>query len=393
MKSRYFVLSVSALALFGVAAPQAMAKVIYDFPAGSYPYGRVALDSAGTIYGTTYQQNGDGTVFDLKERHGAWTPKTLYSFGGSDGANPVAGLFEDHTTGVFYGTTVYGGRHNDGTVFSLAPSGTQWVQQVLYDFAGSSDGAQPQALLARDQATGALFGTTWAGGAENCGTVFVLTPSGGSWSFQNLHSFQGGTDGCNSVAQLKPGPKAGTWIGATLNGGSANAGTIFKLSERNGVWSETPVYSFAGSSDGRNPYDLDAGSDGTIYGVTEYGGAYGYGVAFEMTPVRSKFRYSVIYSFSGGYDGANPAGILLNAKTGVLFGTTDNGGYYGGGTVFALTPNGTTWTKTIVHDFGSGHDGAHPASRPTQDPKTGRLYGTTPNGGAYSGGTVYQVTP
>ena len=88
MKNRGFILAVSALALFGLGSPQAIAKTIYDFPAGSYPYGRVVLDSAGTIYGTTYQQNGYGTIFDLKERHGVWTAKTLYNFGGTNGANP-----------------------------------------------------------------------------------------------------------------------------------------------------------------------------------------------------------------------------------------------------------------------------------------------------------------
>jgi uncharacterized repeat protein (TIGR03803 family) len=97
---------------------------------------------------------------------------TLYSFTGSDGANPSAGLIAD-AAGNLYGTTAGGGASGQGTVFQLDPSGNP---TVLYSFTGS-DGSHPRAVLNAD-AAGNLYGTTISGGAQDAGTVFQLTPSG-----------------------------------------------------------------------------------------------------------------------------------------------------------------------------------------------------------------------
>ena len=157
MKSHWKIsASISALVIWGVAASQTAAareKILHSFPAGSYPYGRPEEDSAGNLYGTAYLTKGMGIIYQ-RTADRAFTK--LHVFGGSDGANPVAGLTEDHLNTIFYGATRYGGVHNAGTVFSLAPSGADWSYTVLHDFDDSVDGSLPDALLMRDETTGNL---------------------------------------------------------------------------------------------------------------------------------------------------------------------------------------------------------------------------------------------
>lgn len=381
------VLAITALPAIGANATTE--KVIYNFPANSYPYGRPDQDSHGALYGTAYELDGSGAIYRLKQKSGVWGYKTLFDFGGSRGAFPFSGPLIDRSTEILYGTTLGGGNANDGTVYSLAPAGRGWNETVLHSFTGS-DGYEPYPLLTKDKATGNLYGTTYYGGTYGCGTFFQLAPTNGNWTFTSLYSFKGGSDVCNPFTQLKPGAKAGMLIGASLSGN----GQLFRLKETHGVWSEQVIYSFTGGSDGADAYDLDASSgDGAVYGVTESGGQYGKGVVFKLTPNLKRYTYSVIYNFRGGTDGADGVGINLDAATGYLYGTTNVGGTANKGTVFRLVPNGNSWTETVLHSFTDGADGASPASRPIVDRTTGALYGTTVFGGQNNGGTVYTVQP
>lgn len=383
------ILTVAAFAFATAAANASTEKVVYGFPANSYPYGRPDQDSRGALYGTAYELDGSGAIYRLKQRFGAWGFKTLFQFGGTRGAYPSAGPLIDRSTSILYGTTLGGGNSNDGTVYSLTPAGRGWNETVLHSFTGS-DGAQPYPALLKDKTTGNLYGTTYIGGNFGCGTAFQLALSNGNWVFSTLYSFEGGSDACNPFTQLKPGAKAGTLIGASLGG----SGQIFELKEVHGLWSERVIYSFTGGNDGSGPYDMDASSgDGIIYGVTEAGGQYGQGVVFKLTPNRKNYTYSVIYNFRGGTDGALGVGINLDASTGYLYGTTNIGGTANKGTVFRLAPNGNSWTETVLHSFTGGTDGANPQSRPIVDRRTGALFGTTVFGGANNGGTVYTVQP
>src|SRR5206468_1617331 len=187
-----------------------------------------------------------------------------------------------------------------------------------------------------------------------CGTAFDLIQSGGSWSYKTLYSFTGNTDGCNPVSQLKPGPTAGTLVGATFNGPGSGYGTLFELKRSNGVWSESVIHSFVGS-DGVNPNDLDEGTNGTIYGVTLTGGTYGGGVVFQLSPNENDWTYSVIRNFRGGSDGFEPIGINFDGDTGALYGATAGGGAYNQGTIFRLTYDGSSWRKRTLHHFQSGN--------------------------------------
>ena len=189
---------------------------------GGYPYVRLIKDAAGNLYGTTASGGADGagTVFRLAPDG---TETILYSFtGGSDGSNPVAGLIKDAKDNL-YGTTFAGGTNNAGAVFKLAPDGTE---TVLHSFTGGKDGINPYARLIKD-AAGNFYGTTYAGGADGAGTVFKVAPGG---TETILHSFTGGSDGSNPVAGLIANKK-GHLFGTTQLGGADGSGTVFELKE------------------------------------------------------------------------------------------------------------------------------------------------------------------
>jgi uncharacterized repeat protein (TIGR03803 family) len=199
-------------------SPSASFTNLWSFTGGSdgaKPWAGLLQGSDGNFYGTTYS-GGDsnaGTVFRISPS-ASFT--NLWSFtGGSDGANPEAGLAQG-TDGDFYGTTARGATSNAGSVFRISPSGTL---TTLYSFSGGSDGTAPWAGLLQGS-DGNFYGTT-AGGT---GTVFRISPSG---SFTNLYSFQG-TDGSNPSAGLVQGID-GAFYGTTRFGGAASDGTVFRL--------------------------------------------------------------------------------------------------------------------------------------------------------------------
>lgn len=286
------------------------------------------FDSEGGLdksarYGTTHGGGAyaAGTVFKITA---AGTYKLLYNFAGgtTDGSNPVAGLL--NVNGTLYGTTDSGGQYGAGTVFAITPSGTE---NVLYSFAGSPDGARPLAGLIN--VNGVFFGTTFAGGASGGGTVFSVTMSGAETV---LHSFAGGTaDGASPDGGLV-NVNDGTLYGTTAQGGASGEGTVFKV-KSSGTYKV--LHSFGAYPDGENPHSGLSNVNGTLYGTTLEGGANNDGTVYSITKSGTE---NVLYSFAGGTaDGSNPVAGLLNVN-GVFYGTTQNGGQYGVGTVYAITP-------------------------------------------------------
>jgi len=251
------------------------------------------------------------------------------------------------------------------------------TETVLYPFAGGTDGAHPAGLVLG--ADGNLYGITVNGGTSNDGTVFKITPAG---TESVLYSFAGGMDG-TYPAGLVLGA-SGNLYGTTNGGGASNDGTVFKITP---AGTESVLYSFAGGTDGAHPgAGLVLGANGDLYGTTIVGGASNDGTVFRITSAGTE---SVLYSFAGGTDGAHPrAGLVMDAS-GNLYGTTNKGGTSNDGTVFKITPAGT---KSVLHSFAGGTDGAHPYAGLVLG-ANGDLYGTT-NGGETSGlGTVFKITP
>ncbi len=199
-----------------------------------------------------------------------------------------------------------------------------------------------------------------------------------------LYSFAGGTDGANPYFAGLVQDASGNLYGTTAYGGtSSNNGTVFKITAA-GV--ESVLYSFAGGADGANPYAslvLDAG--GNLYGTTQQGGANNTGTVFKITAAGVE---SVLHSFVGGADGANPDANLLLDASGNLYGATTLGGANGYGTVFKITSAGA---ESVLHSFVGGTDGAYPDAGLILD-ASDNLYGTTYAGGAHSKGTVFKIT-
>lgn len=316
--------------------PGGTLTVLYSFCSkagcadGQLPHAGLFADKAGNFYGTaTYggDANGQGVVFKLAT-DGKQT--VLYSFTGSpnDGQYPYGGVIMDKR-GNLYGTTVGGGPDNDGAVFKLAPDGSETVLHFFTNIAG--DGNSPMGSLVADK-HGNLYGTTQLGGANDLGTVFKLTPGGRETIF---HSFTGApNDGTEPSAGLIIDSQ-GNLYGSTWAGGADNMGSVFRLAPDG---SETILHSFAGPpGDGRGPQgDLTMDKSGNLYGSTYEGGANGDGTLFQLAPDGSA---TVLYSFCQEQycaDGGWPVSGPIPAKDGTVYGMTDAGGEYLEGTVFKL---------------------------------------------------------
>jgi uncharacterized repeat protein (TIGR03803 family) len=414
--------------------------ILYVFSGGAdgaNPMASLILDSTGNLYGTTqYGGNlncdlngvGCGTVFKLTPHNNrTWSETVLYTFNSVGDAYPLSSLVFD-SAGNLYGTTggqgyVCGG--GCGTVFRLAPhSNGVWTETIIHTFAGGSDGAGPAAGLVLDGA-GNLYGTTqyggsWASCSANCGTVFELRPSKGSWTETVIHRFgrpvHGQDDGNYPAASLFLSP-AGKLFGTAQEGGDESChpaygfhefqgcGTVFELSPvSGGKWTPSVPYVFSKSLLGVGPASgLISDSAGNLYGVTASGGASNYGVAFElMTQPSGRWKEAVLHSFLGNRDGSHPGSSLISDSAGNLYGITANGGrkqcndYQScGGTVFELSPTGHGWKETVLYRFGNNNGAA--ISGLVMD-SLGNLYGTTQEGGntncgPYGCGTVYKLSP
>jgi uncharacterized repeat protein (TIGR03803 family) len=191
-------------------------------------------------------------------------------------------------------------------------------------------------------AKGNLYGTTEGEGAYG-GIVYELTPgAGGSWTETTLHYFlPDDTDGY-ALASGLIFDAAGNLYGTTLFGGTGKAGTVFKLTPTSDdVWTETILHDFGSGTAEYGPSGaLVFDTAGNLYGATNASGIYNYGTVFELSPAgHGKWTGRVLHDFNNnGKDGYQPgAGLILDAA-GNLYGTTNFGGLYGDGVVFEITP-------------------------------------------------------
>ena len=392
-------------------------NVLYRFRGknGSKPYAGLIFDNKGALYGTTSEGGayGWGTVFRLTPSASGYTESFLYSFTGySDGGAPEAGLIFDKE-GALYGTTTYGGSNKGGTVFKLVPSGSGYTERVLYAFCAKSnctDGRAPVAGLVFGK-DGALYGTTALGGTfgsiSGAGTVFKLTPSASGYRESVLYAFcvnpscASGEDPQSGVVFGRDGALYGTTaILCDSDPNNGACGTVFKLTPSGSGYAETTLYTFRchpwpNCPSGEEPLGtliFEKGSGG-LYGTTYNGGTYGNGTVFKLTPSGSGYTESVLHSFTGGADGDNPGAGLTFGRNGVLYGTTTAGGQKrpaGRGTVFKLTPSGSGYTERVLHSFGH----ANPYASLILD-KEGALYGTASSSGRQDSGdgSAFKVTP
>jgi len=302
--------------------------VVHNFTGadGSGPaWGTPLIDTRGDLYVTASGggASGDGTAVDLSPSESGYAETNLFSFGGSDGSEPYAGLT------AFKGKTLYtltdaGGATGHGAIVALTPSG--FSERTVYSFAGPpSDGAAPVASLVAD-GKGALYGVTQYGGPHSGGVVFKFVPSG-----------NGGTETVLwADGQAPPIVDAdGNLYGTTQGGGAYGYGTVWKLSPSgSGAYTETILHSFANSPDGAVVFSGLALVNGTLYGATASGGSnpsFRAGTLFSIST--SGANYTVLHSFAGS-DGQTPEFGKWAIRGNVLFGTTAAGGAGEAGVVF-----------------------------------------------------------
>lgn len=211
-----------------------------------------------------------------------------------------------------------------------------------------------------------------------------------------LYSFTGGTDGGNAATGLVL-DRSGNLYGTTVVGGTSTCGTVFKLTPRaSPPWQETVLYSFSCFADGKNPHGgVTLDPRGNLDGTTVDGGtggscsSYGCGVVFQVTPKGEH----VLHDFAGGTDGFGPGGSVTLAKSGTLYGTTPDGGAYSDGVVYAVSRASRHWHESIIHAFTGGSDGGVGSLGLLLLDASGNLYGVTELGGAHNAGTVFKLSP
>lgn len=302
----------------------------------------------------------------------------LINFDNTNGAFPDFMSLVQGTDGNYYGTTSGGGSSSLGTVFKISPSGTLTTVYSFCIKTGCTDGSNPQTGLVQST-DGNFYGTTLQGGTSDYGTVFKITRGG---VLTTLHSFDG-TDGASPLGRLVRATN-GDFYGTTSFGGDGY-GTVFKITSAGTL---TTLHIFMGfpAGDGGNPYGgLMQATNGNLYGTTFAGGVPNVGTFYQMTLAGA---LDILYVFSSiGDGGANPYGTLVQAANGNLYGTAAANGANADGTVFRITTSGVL---TTLHSF-DGTDGANPEAGLVLG-SDGNFYGTTNAGGTNSEGTIFKIT-
>ncbi len=391
--SRLAFVFAAAAGLSAATIPLAQAQtlnIVHNFTGGGdggNPVAGFMMSSSGALYGTASSggASGLGVVFKVS---GKGNENVLHSFaGGSDGAAPNGGVIED-AAGALFGTTTAGGAAGQGTVYRLKGK----KETVLYSFAGVADGADPQAGLTMNSA-GNLYGTTYGGGSAGNGTVFELVApakKNGAWTETVLYSFGSGPDGAAPVGGVTF-DAAGNLYGATSAGGAGGYGAIFELSPGS-IWTETILHSFQNGDDGATPYaGLISDAAGNLYGAATDGGANGGGTVFELSPSSGGWNFSVLASQPGWGVSGTFRDLMIDAS-GNIWGTTHCDGANSAGTIYELTPaGGGNWTYNLLYTFTGGSDGLYSISNLVM--RQGKLSGTTIDGGADGAGVIYELKP
>lgn len=330
------------------------------------------------LWGMTSSGGQFGTIFNINTANDSET--VVYDFAGNpDGEGPTGSLIKA-SSGLLYGMTLGGGTYYGGTIFSY--NLTSGVETVLHSFNGSdTDGFGPYGslLLATN---GLLYGMAQGGGAYGDGVLFSYNIENGV--FTDLHDFSDlgndGTSPTGSLIQLND-----TMLyGMTNLGSHNNEGIIFSYNISSGT--ETPLWTFGNDTDGATPYgSLLQANNGLLYGMTQYGGTSDSGVIFSFNIATDS--EVVVHNFAGGSDGSYPAGSLTQASDSLLYGMTEYGGGYDGGTIFSF--NTSTGAENVLWNLGSDSDGLEPQGSLIQA-SNGLLYGMTLLGGpnASLGGIV-----
>jgi uncharacterized repeat protein (TIGR03803 family) len=318
----------------------------------------------------------------------AQTFSVIHAFTGiTDNERPIGGITV--RAGTLYGTT-RGFDENGGTAYQLTPSGSGWVWSPLL-FGGQQFTPWDRIVFGPDNHP---YGTSGGYGVSAYGFVFDLIPplttcktADCFWSENVLYQFRGQSDGGGPYTGDLVWDQSGNIYGTTQVAGAEGVGTVYELMKSGNGWSEKVLHSFSGP-DGEHPYDrVIFDGQGNLFGTTYDGGRYGFGTVFKLTPSGNGWVESTVYDFQDSTDGENPHGGLVIDRSGNLYGATGSGGQDGGGTIFELSPSGNAWTFNLLHAF-SGACG--PFASLSID-VAGNLYGTTYCDGSHNQGNIFKL--
>ena len=385
----------SVLYSFGVGPTAGKCKIDDGAdPKGSLTY----VAGTGLLFGrtSTTTSNGDGTIFQIMPDGSNYIVDHFFTGAKTDGNNPRHNAMTLAGT-VLYGTTLTGGQHDNGTLFSINDDGTGYSAPPLFDFpksAKNNDGDQPHSCFVA--AGSLLYGMTSQGGkhggSTGDGTIFSFDTS--SSTYTRLHSFDG-KHGADPHGQLILDPNGTTFYGMTRAGGKNNVGVIFSFDTSSGKFKTLHQFSCPGNS---TPKCIDK-SDGatsdhgtlvqynsTLFGLTTYGGKFGMGVIFSIHTDGKHFKILQNFGKLSTNDGINPYGsLMLNGTT--LYGTTRTGGGKGNGTVFQIDTSGNNYAR--IYDFQNAPDAANPIDNVILLDNT--LYGMSEAGGTCNDGAIFAI--
>lgn len=387
----------------------------FDFSqgSGSEPHGSLMQASDGKIYGMTSRGgiNNEGVLFEFDLATNNYSKK--FDFGGNNGSSPYGSLIQANN-GKLYGMTFGGGRFNPGVIFEFDPFSGNYAKKYDFDFinggnpkgsliqafngklyglAANSTGSAAGVLFEYDLSTnsylkkvefnsnggntpygslleasnGKLYGLTSEGGIGNAGTLFEYNPGIGTYTTKI--DFEVAIDGKNPWGALTLATN-GKLYGMTRNGGIHNVGVLFEFDPSSGVY--TKKFDFGGANGGAPYGSLLLGFNGSLYGMTTYGGG-----VFEYNPDSDTYSR---YDFS--FEPFFPRGKLMQATNGKLYGMTSHGGVNHFGVLFEYDPFTNYFSKK--YDF-NGADGCFPEGALVQA-FNGKLYGMTP---FYGGANFY----
>jgi uncharacterized repeat protein (TIGR03803 family) len=347
---------------------------------GAFPVGTLLMDRSGNLYDTTAYGGafgytggvtGGGTVFEVAK--GSGTITDVVSFNGTDGQSPEGGVIMD-AAGNLYGTTAGGSGNGYGTVFEVATGSGTITTLASFNL---NNGGEPFSGVVMDGG-GNLYGTTYAGGSGgSVGTVFEV--AAGSGTITTLASFNT-TNGANPYDGLVL-DGSGNLYGTTFGGSGYTDGTVFEVAKGSGAITDVAVFTNQGAQPAAG---LVLDSNGNLYGTTSSGGPSDAGTVFEVAA--GSGQITTLASFNWA-DGAEPEAALILDGSGNLYGTTYEGGASSDGTVFKVAKG--SGTITTLASF-NGTNGASPLCALVMD-GSGNLYGTTQQGGASGDGTVFEV--
>jgi uncharacterized repeat protein (TIGR03803 family) len=397
------------------AMPTGTETLLYSFGVGPTPDKCKKKDGAdpkgsltfvpgtGLLFGrtssTTSNGNGDGTIFQIMPSGAGYVVDHFFTGAKTDGNDPRHNAMTLVGT-VLYGTTLTGGQHDNGSIFSINDDGTGYSSPLLFNFpktAAKNGGDQPHSNFVAIGSV--LYGMTSQGGKNGGttgdGTIFSFDTSSATYS--RLYSFNGKA-GSNPHGQLILDPNGTTFYGMTRSGGKHNVGVIFSFNP--GAKKKYKVLHDFACPGNSTPMCIDANDGATpdhgtlvqnnskLFGLTTDGGAYGAGTLFSIHTDGSHFKVMMSFGQPGTNDGINPFGSLLLSGT-TLYGTTQTGGTKGFGTVFQVNTDGTNYDR--IYDFQNGPDGQKPIDDVIL--VDNMLFGMTEVGGQCGNGAIFALVP